>query len=93
VAAWAQGSQDFGTGVPAWAQLSAVAVLVVLMAIALRVAYRFANGAYLDAVKRADAAQDDLETLNREMRTSVVPALVEANRTMLRVIALLDERR
>jgi hypothetical protein len=53
----------------------------------------FARTAYQREVKRADACQQDLEELNKELRTSVVPAMVEVNRTMTRVIALLDESR
>ena len=53
----------------------------------------FARGAHADVKKQRDDAQQDLEELNKELRTSVVPALVEANRTMLRMVALLDERR
>lgn len=53
----------------------------------------FARGAYADAIRQRDEAQEALDELNRELREKTVPALVEANRTMTRVIALLDEQR
>jgi len=111
VAAWTQGSQDFGTTFPNWAQLSAVALLIVGMAWTLRAIVKRFDATTVDMAAQRDAAiadlraqrdkayaardetQDDLEGLNRELRTSVVPAMVEVNKTMLRVIALLDERR
>lgn len=54
---------------------------------------QFARGAYADAIRQRDEAQDQLDELNRELRDKTVPALVEANRTMTRVVALLDEQR
>lgn len=66
--------------------LGAIGVLCLMLIV-------FAKGAYADVKKQRDEAQQDLEDLNRELRTSVVPALVEANRTMLRAVAQLDERR
>ncbi len=57
---------DFGTSLPSWVQLSAVAVLIVLMAVAIRVAYRFSQGAYQREAARADACETELRKVNAE---------------------------
>lgn len=74
------------TDVGPFVNLGAVGVLCLAL-------IAFAKSAHADVKKQRDEAQQDLEDLNRELRTSVVPALVEANRTMLRAVAQLDERR
>lgn len=53
----------------------------------------FAKTTVADLRKQRDEAQEDLAELNREVRGQMIPAMVEANRTMTRIIAILDERR
>jgi hypothetical protein len=78
---------DFGAAAPSWLQLSAVAVLVVLMGVALRVAYRFANVAYQREVKRADDCQAKYDALAQKVMDQYVPTATEAARVMADVIA------
>lgn len=76
-----------------WAQLGATGGLIALLIVAIRTLYKSQADAVADMKRQRDEAQQDVEELNRELRQSVVPALVEANRTMLRMVARLDEQR
>ena len=76
-----------------WAQLGATGGLIAVLIVAIRVLYKAQSDTIADVKKQRDEAQQDLEDLNREMRVTVVPALVEANRTMTRAVALLDQER
>lgn len=90
-------ADDFGSAFPGWVQLSAVAVLVGGMAIALRVMFK-SQAASLADMKVAHAEQladlraqrdrcaKDLEELNREMRTSVMPVLAQTTRSLERLL-------
>lgn len=62
---------DFGGALPSWLQLSAVAVLVLLMGVALRVAYRFVTTTYQREVARADALEAELRRVIAEHREDV----------------------
>jgi hypothetical protein len=53
----------------------------------------FAKTTVADLKAQRDKAQEDAEELNRELRESVVPAMVEANRVLNRVVTILDDRR
>jgi hypothetical protein len=53
----------------------------------------FAKTTVADLKAQRDKAQEDSEALNRELRESVIPAMVESNRVMNRVVTILDDRR
>lgn len=53
----------------------------------------FARTTVADLKAQRDRAQEDSDALNREMRESVIPAMVESNRVLNRVVTILDERR
>lgn len=79
-------ANDFGSVFPGWAQFSAVAVLVILMVIALRAGYAFAQGAYRREVKHSDDCQIKLDTLSQKVIDEYVPAIVESSRINAEVI-------
>jgi hypothetical protein len=92
---WA--ADDFGSVFPSWIQLSAVAVLVGGMAIALRVLYKSQATSLADMKQvhaeqladlraQRDRAVKDLDELNREMRTSVMPVLAQTTRSLERLL-------
>lgn len=76
-----------------WAQLGATGGLITVLIVAIRVLHKAQADTIADLKRQRDQAYTDLEEINRELRSTVVPALVEVNRTMTRTIALLDERR
>jgi len=53
----------------------------------------FARTTVADLKAQRDKAQEDAEALNREIRESFVPAMVESNRVLNRVVTILDDRR
>jgi hypothetical protein len=83
-----------------WAQLGATGGLIAVLIVAIRVLYKAQSDTIADLKAQRDEAQEDVKELNKELQTSVVPALVEFNRTggeinraLLRVISLLDQTR
>ena len=76
-----------------WAQLGATGGLIALLIVAIRVLYKAQADTIADLKAQRDKADGDLEELHREIRGQMIPALVEANRTMVRVVALLDDGR
>jgi len=76
-----------------WAQLGATGGLIALLIVAIRVLYKAQADTIADLKAQRDKADGDLEELHREIRGQMIPALVEANRTMVRLVALLDDGR
>ena len=76
-----------------WAQLGATGGLIALLIVAIRVLWKAQADTIADLKAQRDKADGDLEELHREIRGQMIPALVEANRTMTRVVALLDDGR
>jgi len=76
-----------------WAQLGATGGLIALLIVAIRVLWKAQADTIADLKAQRDKADGDLEELHREIRGQMIPALVEANRTMVRVVALLDDGR
>ena len=70
-------ADDFGSGFPGWVQLSAVAVLVVLMLVALRLLFVRLSRAYDREVERANAAEGERDARYAVQITELVTRLEE----------------
>lgn len=70
----ATAAEDFGTAFPGWAQLSAVAVLVGGMGIALRIMWKVLKESIDRERVRADKAEADYDKLSREYIDRLLPA-------------------
>lgn len=53
----------------------------------------FARTTVADLKAQRDKAQEDADALNREIRESFVPAIVESTRVLNRALTILDDRR
>ena len=69
-----------------WAQLGATGGLIVMMAVAVRVLYKSQADRIADLIAQRDKAYADLDELNRELRTSVMPTLAQTTRAMERFV-------
>ena len=85
IAAAAVGDPSLGDYAPLL-NLGAVGVICAALGV-------FARTMVADLKSQRDKAQDDSDALNREFRENVIPALVEANRVLNRVVTILDDRR
>lgn len=69
-----------------WAQLGATGGLVIMMAVAVRVLYKSQAATIADLLKSRDKAYADLEALNKELRTAVMPTLAQVARALERLV-------
>jgi hypothetical protein len=67
-------ADDFGSTFPAWAQLSAVAILVAGMGVALRIMWKLLKESIDRERARADKAEADYDKLSREFIDRLIPA-------------------
>lgn len=73
---------DFGSAFPAWAQFSAVAVLVGAMAVALRIMFKLLRESIDRERARADKAEADYDKLSREFIDRLIPAGASSQQTL-----------
>lgn len=79
---------DAGTDliVNPWAQLGATGGLIVMMAVTVRILWKSQVDRIADLTAQRDRAYADLDELNRELRTNVMPTLAQVVRALERFV-------